>query len=531
MHTISSALRSGFPFIALSSLFQAALADGETYYSMVYGPGTHGNDVTILIQNNSVTPFGLYTNGGTGANLTVGDRLTIVVGAFDDADGIRTNPSGSSNWSGASSVITIGNDLSVTTNGNSGDCINLNGYCEIEIGDGAQFTTNGGYKATYSEGAHGLRTNYAAQITVGKNAVVETNGGNSHGIYAATGNDTTGTNPATSTITLGDNATIRTTGGGNLLGGSYGAYVQAANGAIIFKGTSDISTKGASSYAVYANGTNSEVEMGGKATISTEGNSSHGVYARGSSSTVDMSAGSSVTTTGQDAHGIYSAGTSSNIKLGGVTQINNSGSGSHSIYATGGKVVGTGKFILDNAAHNASLYASSGTIDLEMSNASSFKGYTVFSSGTATGKIYLSLEDSTNWTLSQSSELSTLSTDATSSITFSLYGQNDYTKILARESADIATGSLMEVVLNGYNPIVGDAFQLIAVKDGATYTAGTASFDFSRAVLAPGLIWDTSTFSLDGTIRVIAGIPEPSAGLLALFVVGPLFRRRRTETR
>ncbi len=68
------------------------------------------------------------------------------------------------------------------------------------------------------------------------------------------------------------------------------------------------------------------------------------------------------------------------------------------------------------------------------------------------------------------------------------------------------TGSLtasgtIKPVLTGYAPVEGDTFDL---ADAASITGGT-SFDFSAAVLTPGLTWDTSAFATDGSIKVVAG--------------------------
>jgi len=79
-------------------------------------------------------------------------------------------------------------------------------------------------------------------------------------------------------------------------------------------------------------------------------------------------------------------------------------------------------------------------------------------------------------------------------------------------------------LIGGFTPLKGDTFDIV---DAATI-AGTPTFNFADAGLSGGLIWDTSSFLVDGTIRVI---PEPSTlTLAALGLLGLLaccWRRRR----
>ena len=86
-----------------------------------------------------------------------------------------------------------------------------------------------------------------------------------------------------------------------------------------------------------------------------------------------------------------------------------------------------------------------------------------------------------------------------------------------------ANGLIRVSFVNGFNAAANDSFQIATFNSfaGSGYT-----FDFSGAALDPGLVWDTSTFSTNGTITV--AIPEPSVPLLAgaaslVFA----FRRRR----
>ncbi|HEX2749069.1 MAG TPA: hypothetical protein VHM91_13770, partial [Verrucomicrobiales bacterium] len=70
----------------------------------------------------------------------------------------------------------------------------------------------------------------------------------------------------------------------------------------------------------------------------------------------------------------------------------------------------------------------------------------------------------------------------------------------------VVTGTLtasggIAVTLSGYTPVAGDSFDLA----DASAISGSTTFDFSAAVLGAGLSWDTSSFSTDGKIKVIAG--------------------------
>ena len=84
-------------------------------------------------------------------------------------------------------------------------------------------------------------------------------------------------------------------------------------------------------------------------------------------------------------------------------------------------------------------------------------------------------------------------------------------------------------VLSGYAPVLNDVFD-IANWSGAF--SGSPVFDYANAPLASGLDWDSSNFSTDGTLKVVASIPEPAVGLMGgigAFIA--LFSRRRRAAR
>jgi fibronectin-binding autotransporter adhesin len=75
-------------------------------------------------------------------------------------------------------------------------------------------------------------------------------------------------------------------------------------------------------------------------------------------------------------------------------------------------------------------------------------------------------------------------------------------KIIVNSGALNAAG-VVKPLLVGYVPVLGDSFDLA----DATTTTGAPTFDFSMAALSTGLVWNTSTFTTDGVIRV-AAVPE-----------------------
>jgi fibronectin-binding autotransporter adhesin len=87
-----------------------------------------------------------------------------------------------------------------------------------------------------------------------------------------------------------------------------------------------------------------------------------------------------------------------------------------------------------------------------------------------------------------------------------------------------ADGIIKVRLLDGFAPSENAMFDL---ADWTGTFSGAPVFDFSEAALTPGLSWDSSHFSSDGTLRVI---PEPSIALLALGSGLIMLGRRRRGT-
>ena len=77
-------------------------------------------------------------------------------------------------------------------------------------------------------------------------------------------------------------------------------------------------------------------------------------------------------------------------------------------------------------------------------------------------------------------------------------------------TGELDLGGIVEIdLINGFNPVSHNSFKVL---DFAKFNDAGYVFDFSHSVLGAGLSWDTSTFEVDGTIRVV---PETSSIILA----------------
>ena len=176
--------------IALASVSMPLFSVAE---ANIYIGATVGDDYTVNATADAYPnlvghAFGIYTNGGTAASVTTaGDRLTLITSG-QAADGIRSNPSGNSDWQNASGIINVGDDLTVTVSGASADGLNINGSTVLNIGKNATINAlyNGELKYSNgdaSDGAHAVRANFHATINIGDGLTAGTLGESSHAVY------------------------------------------------------------------------------------------------------------------------------------------------------------------------------------------------------------------------------------------------------------------------------------------------------------------------------------------------------------
>lgn len=113
--------------LAISSMPLFSVAEANIYIGATVGDDYTVNASADAYPNLVGHAFGIYTNGGNASSVTTaGDRLTLITSG-QAADGIRSNPSGNSDWQNASGTINVGDDLTITVSGNSADGLNING--------------------------------------------------------------------------------------------------------------------------------------------------------------------------------------------------------------------------------------------------------------------------------------------------------------------------------------------------------------------------------------------------------------------
>lgn len=363
--------------LAISSMPLFGVA--EAARGSMYGGESVGDDVTIEASANAYPSlvghaFGIYTNVTNSATVTsAGNRLTITT-TGEAGDGIRSNPSGNSDWQNATGTINIGNDLTITVSGNSADGLNINGSTVLNIGDNATINTlyNGELKYSNgdtSDGAHAVRANFHATINIGDGLTAGTLGDGSHGVAAYADTSAKGS---------------------------------VANGAVEIGAGSTIATAGDGSHGVFANMTGSVLSLDDNVGITTEGDASHGLLAQ--RGIIEAGDGLNISVEGSGSHGAYvNAATGSIEFLGGATIDNNDNDG-YAIYADKGTITGTAGNSTFNITGN--MYAdNSGSIDLDMDNNSVFTGSTALANS---GTINLNLKNNSYWHVTSSSEVSSL---------------------------------------------------------------------------------------------------------------------------
>ena len=388
-----------------------------------------GDDLTIRTQsknaaNNGKDVDGIRTHGANTPDnpvfIITGDRTSIYVDG-QDGDGINAGYNSlSQGWTGSANIY-VGDDLYIQTTGSQGRGITANAMRDeslakntIIVGDRAHIVTTG-------SGSEGLRTGQSGSfIRLGDDAIIETYGDSSTGIYAATSSRTD----------LGNNATIK--------------------------------VNGASAHAVYA--TNSTVNLGDNATIV-------------------VNSGSKVASYSKAPRGLYAISRGA-INLAGGATIVMAGDNSSESYAisteTGGVVDGSagGRFLIDGDIHAAGATAASGslaqqnsTITLNMTDNSLWNGASYITSATAgTGVISLQMSGAT-WNMTDSSTLTDLTLNSGATINFG-HAEGKPWQTLTINEDYVGNGGMLvfNTVLNGDGSET-DKLQVFGSTSGNTFVA------------------------------------------------------------
>lgn len=380
----------------------------------IYVGEDHSATDGINIETNAETyegfkghAFGIYVNGGAESTETkVGNNLTITTHGVA-ADGIRTNPSGLTNWQGAKGNIRVGDGLTINTYGLSADGINLNGYNKLYIGSGATIATHYDGAMVHSdgnagEGAHAVRANFNSEIHIGDNLTATTEGNSSYAIYAAQGSGFPTASDGAK-IYLGDGLRAATSGDK-----SYAAYVASKNGIIDIADNARLSTKGTLSHAAYVSSASGNISFGKDAELVTTGVSSDAAYATGSNSSINFGDSASLQTEAAGSHGAHTGHNSAKIEFAGGAEIVTSDETSYAIYAERGSVTSNlngGTTAASGGKFNVSgdMVAVDGTIDLIMTDGSVFTGKT----DVGNGNISLDTK-STIWNITGNSTMTNL---------------------------------------------------------------------------------------------------------------------------
>ena len=346
---------------------KAGMALGADHGVIWEQGGANGvqNGDNIWGNDSPINPHGVYGNGNAEFSLGHADRVTVVVHA-EDADGVRTNPAGTTNWTGGNVKITLGDNWTIITKGLSGDGLNVNGGDKagnlVKVGNGLTIITEYAGALGVKEGAHGVRANFHGNIEIGDDLNVTTYGERSYGIYGAQGRGLGITDGVT--IDIGNQAVVATMGKG-----SHAAVLESKNGVITIKDAANFTTNGINAYAVSVSGENSRFEMGRYAQLVTIGDNAHAVYNNGKNAIVQFGESSQIHTAGYKAYGVYSYGatTANTITLGEFNAISTLGQEAHGVYmyATDGVInLGRGSQVVTGGAGAHALYAhgSSSTI-------------------------------------------------------------------------------------------------------------------------------------------------------------------------
>ena len=425
-----------------------------------------GDDLTIRTQSKNPVNGGKEVDGirTHGANtpdnpvfIITGDRTHIYVDG-QDGDGINAGYNAlSQGWTGSANIY-VGDDLYIKTTGNQGRGITANAMRDasqakntIIVGDRAHIVTTG-------DSAEGLRTGQSgSSIRLGDDAIIETSGTSSTGIYAASASRTE----------LGNNATI--------------------------------TVNGASAHAVYATG--STVNLGDNATIHVNSAGKAASYSKA-------------------PRGLYAISRGA-INLAGGATIVMAGDHGHESYAisteTGGIVDGSagGRFLIDGDIHAAGATAATSTqpqqnsaITLTMTDNSQWNGASYITSTAAgTGVITLQMSDAT-WNMTSSSTLTNLTLNSGATVNFSHMAQGAWQTLTVNEDYVGHGGKLVfNTVLNGDGSET-DRLNVLGNTSGNTFIA-VNNIGGNGAQTVEGIEIVSVAGNSDGTFekagRIVAG--------------------------
>lgn len=466
----------------------------------------------VEIKGNSLISTAQARGYGYWANQTGIIEITGNSDIVTNGNGSYGIRGGTPDGNSTASIIHTGNLNITTTGGTSFGSYNLRGFGAdgIRMQNGTSLTVTGKTTInTSGAGSAGIIGMDTARINLGKLEITTTAGGgggalapaNAYGIWAQ----------GTSTITS-DKTTVTTKGSG-----MHG--VLTAGGSVTTKDIK-VTTEHSSSaaHALYSTGGGITTD---NATLKTNGTNAHAVYATGGTITINQNLDASTA----NGNGVYTNGTNAKINLNGsINKISTGTSSNRAIYAQSGTISGRGKYILDD---ETGIYAHNGTVDLKMQNGTLFNGFTAFNTpGSSTGTINLRLEDKTKWILSQDSTLTKIDVQKGSVIEFNIFDQFDYTDITS-SSAVMESGSVIDIRLSGYDPILNDIFYLV---NSTTYDISETGIVFNLiGQLGPGLYLYTKDFHINGSVKIVgkAPIPEPTASLLGLLGLALMTGKRR----
>jgi len=497
------------------------LNSGRTVGSVVfdsahsYTVGNSTNTLTLDVSSGSVT---ITVNSGSGsATHTISSPLSL-----NDALIVTNNATGLLNFDLSSGNALSGTNRNLTFAG-GGDITVAD---PIATGTGT-LTKNGSGKLTLS----GVNT-FTGKTVINAGSVrigAETGLGNNPGSFAA--DQLTfdgGTLHATASLTIDDaNRGLTLLGGGGEFEAGSGITLTISN---VITGSGGLSKADAGTLALGANNTftGGLTIKGGIVRLDHAGALNSATpnavsFSNSSTGTLRLN-GQSVTVSGLNSGTPTGAPLVENASATAATLTVNQGSGTSTFAG-----------VLQNGAGGGALsLTKSGSGTLVLSGANTYTGATTVSGGelvlASTGSLASPTTVQTGATLSGTGTISgnvtaqsggslVVATSGTAG-TFTVGGASalslnggsfgyfdlggttlgSYDRVVAPSATLLANGAIHVTLIGAFAPADGDAFQLF---QAASY-GGSPTFDFSGAVLAPGLAWDTSLFLTSGTIRALS---------------------------